>query len=151
MNEEDLRRLQKKLSIKWFNIIMSHCLDDASKTAKEEVEENIKEGMTRNLGWAPFAPRTVEYKVKKGRPLKGLVDTGKMSKSVTKKHTVKNATVKVGTEYAKYQESGTKYIPARSFLAIVAKLKEQKERVVKSFKKRLDKELKQKWPKSRVA
>jgi len=147
INPDDLKRLRKKLTIKWFNIILSHCLDDASKTAKELVEDNIYRGMEKGIGWPPFAEATIRYKTKHARPLTGLVDTGKMHKSVLKRHTTKDATITVNTPYATYHEHGTEHIPARSFLGMVAKKKDQRNEVVKSFKKKLDKELNQKWPK----
>lgn len=147
IDPNDLRRLKKKLSIKWFNIIISHCLDDASKIAKELVEDNIARGMEKGIGWPPFAEATIRYKSKHARPLTGLIDTGKMHRSVLKKHTTKDATVTVNTPHATYQERGTEHIPARSFLGIVAKNKGQRKEVVKSFKKRLNKEIDRKWPK----
>lgn len=83
--------------------------------ARETVIENIKTGQKKSLGWAPFSPKTIAMKSKKGRSLSGLVDTGRMMTSIHESvsKTKLEGEVFPGVDYLKHHEEGTRKMPER--------------------------------------
>jgi len=88
---------------------------------RETVIDNIKSGQSKNLGWPPFSSSTIASKSKRGRSLKGLVDTGRMMNSIHESvsKTRLQGEVLPGVNYLQFHERGTRKIPERQTFAPV--------------------------------
>ena len=83
--------------------------------AREVVIDNIKSGQTKNLGWPPFAASTIASKSKRGRSLRGLVDSGRMMTSIHESVSRLQLKGEVfpGVNYLEFHEKGTRKMPER--------------------------------------
>lgn len=94
----------------------------ATGLARKEVVDNIRRGMSKNLGWSAFAASTIKRKAKLGRSLDGLVDTGRMMGAVHEKTSKSTLVGEVlpGVDYFGFHELGTTRISARKTMAPVS-------------------------------
>jgi len=110
---EAISHLEKKKG-KIHNSLFA-ALVKSTALARETVIENIKSGQTKNLGWPPFSPSTIASKSKRGRSLKGLVDSGRMMTSIHESVSKMQLKGEVfpGVNYLQFHETGTQKMPER--------------------------------------
>lgn len=109
-------------------------LKNAGDTVLKETRLNVASGMSRSLGWPPWAPRTVE---RAGGYKEGLIDTGELLNSLNMEHDDKQAVIYTDTPYARFHEFGTNRTPMRPFMrpAILGNYKEVVARFRDDMKK----------------
>lgn len=99
--------------------------------ADEEFEQWLGRGKRWRQPWAPLAPSTVAEKFRAGLPLHPLIRTGKLVNSLTHRplpiEHVTPSEVKAGTnvKYARYHQTGTRYMPQRILFSPAQIRKEQ--------------------------
>lgn len=110
--EADKRKIRNSL---FRSLVISTAL------VRAVVIDNIRNGQRKDLGWPPFKASTISSKSKRGRSMKGLVDTGRMMTSIHESvsRTKLEGLVFPGVDYLKHHEFGTKKMAKRQIFAPV--------------------------------
>lgn len=87
--------------------------------AEQNFEQWLGRGARYRQPWAPLAPSTLSEKFRAGLPLHPLIRTGKMVNSLAHRPlavehmTGREVTAGTDVDYAKFHQTGTRYMPRR--------------------------------------
>jgi len=99
--------------------------------SEQNFEQWLSRGSRYHTHWAPLAPSTLAEKFRKGLPLHPLIRTGKLVNSLAhrplKVEHMTGSQVTAGTDvpYAKFHQTGTRYMPRRVLFSPAQIRKEQ--------------------------
>jgi len=110
--------MAKKQYDTWRKRFVKNLEKEVSKDVLANVDENVKTGYTKpELNWKPLTAKYREYKIKKGKNLKGLISNNNLFKATQSKSEIKNDKTILVKVYNNIRYSGKHEYGDRPFIA----------------------------------